>query len=730
MKWIKSTILAACLTLFLSLQASAVAVEPRFLLPTPLALGGSPFDLVSGDFNGDGAADIAAANSNFPTNNVGVLLNDGSGAFGPPVITELADLPLTLARADFNRDGEDDLVVAGLSDMRVVLSNGDGTFTQSALFPDDNAELAAADFNRDGKPDFAAASYVFPNGHVKLYFGQGNGDFLPPVDYTGPWVADDLLAADLESDGDADLLYFDSGSVIVRLNDGSGGFGPEMTSAGIGGADVALADFNRDGALDLTSVDFSGGNILVALGNGNGAFTLLQEYNVIDSQGLSVATADFNGDGAADIVAGDDNDVVVLLRGRGDGSFVLAGRYLSNGYNLLPINANGDTQLELAGSGLLVGPNQGGVSYGFGRLGLALAAPPVSPFADFADILELADANGDGRTDAIGGGYFSSGLNVLLNRGNRGMSQPLVSLTNHRIEAMAFGDLNEDGTLDAVVGSVPVADVPNLEILIGDGAGRFAHLASLNNGSGAALFGEALAVADMDGDGHLDIVSNTFTALSVRPGNGDGTFGSALLSGGGNGSSSVLKVRDFNGDSIADVVTVADSLDANDARSTIYLNLGNGDGTLTFAQSFIIDARVPSGDSADLNGDGLPDLAITGAAGFHTGRGGMFVALNVGGSFGPTTRYDAQTASLALGDLNGDARPEAVLTNASAGGLVEIWTNAGTGAFQPNPQQLPSVDSPYEVEIANFRAFPQPDLAVLGSAIDPSKLVIYPNLTR
>jgi FG-GAP-like repeat len=335
--------------------------------------------------------------------------------------------------------------------------------------------------------------------------------------------------------------------------------------------------------------------------------------------------------------------------------------------------------------------------------------------------------NGDGRLDAVGSGFFSSGLEVLLNRGKGRMSPPIVSSTTHQPRAVALGDLNGDGRVDAVIGSVPIGGVPNLEIFLGDGAGRFTHTADLNNGSAAAIFGEALELADMNLDGNLDIVSNTFTAISVLPGNGNGTFGSAIISGAGNGSSSVLKVRDFDNDGIPDVVTVADTLNNDDAESIVYLNLGVGNGNLTFQQSFTIDARTPAGDSADLNGDGLPDLAITGNPGTHSGRGGMFVALNMGGSFGLVVHYDAATGSLALGDLNGDARPEAVLTNLSD---VEVWTNNGDGTFGQQPLVLPAPDSSYEVELGNLLGSPRLDLAVLGSGINPSKLVLYQNLAR
>jgi FG-GAP-like repeat len=702
----------------------AVAQAPlRIAGPAQFPLGASPNALTHGDFNGDGFEDVASANSGFPNNTVSALINDGDGSFGGPILTTLSDFPVDIASTDFNRDGRDDLVVSELGSIQLLLSNGNGTFAESNASTVANASVAAGDFNGDGNPDFAAGYYSFPNGHVQVYFGRGDGTFnLPVAVAQGSWDMDGLLAADLEGDGDIDLAFFDFSFVWAQLNSGAGTFGAPVQSTNAGGTDVALGDFNGDGNLDATSVDASGGNVSVALGDGAGHFMPEADYPVIDTQGLSVTTGDFNGDGRLDIAAGDDNDAGVVLRGRGDGRFAVLAKYLTGGYDLMAVDVNGDTRPDLLGHSLV--PNELSVSYASAR---GLGAPAIHTFASFNDFIELADVNGDGRLDAVGSGFFSSGLEVLLNRGKGRMSPPIVSSTTHQPRAVALGDLNGDGRVDAVIGSVPIGGVPNLEIFLGDGAGRFTHTADLNNGSAAAIFGEALELADMNLDGNLDIVSNTFTAISVLPGNGNGTFGSAIISGAGNGSSSVLKVRDFDNDGIPDVVTVADTLNNDDAESIVYLNLGVGNGNLTFQQSFTIDARTPAGDSADLNGDGLPDLAITGNPGTHSGRGGMFVALNMGGSFGLVVHYDAATGSLALGDLNGDARPEAVLTNLSD---VEVWTNNGDGTFGQQPLVLPAPDSSYEVELGNLLGSPRLDLAVLGSGINPSKLVLYQNLAR
>ena len=302
-----------------------------------------------------------------------------------------------------------------------------------------------------------------------------------------------------------------------------------------------------------------------------------------------------------------------------------------------------------------------------------------------------------------------------------------MSATSLLPEALVLGDLNEDGILDAVVGAVPVGPDPNLEVLLGTGTGRFTHLAEMNNGSANAIYEEALDLGDMNADGHLDVVSNTFTAISVLPGNGDGTFDPAIVSGVGSGTGETVRVRDFDGDGNLDVVTATWTGNNDDAESMVHLNLGNGDGTVDWAQTFVIDANHPHGDAADLNGDGLPDLAITGTAGHaqrsrRDVRGDQRRRRRSPRPFITTRRR----VSLALGDLNGDARPEAVLTGVGRG-ACRCGRTPATGRSSRTRWSWWRPDSPYEVESANLLGSAKLDLAVLGSAINPSRLALYEN---
>ena len=118
--------------------------------------------------------------------------------------------------------------------------------------------------------------------------------------------------------------------------------------------------------------------------------------------------------------------------------------------------------------------------------------------------------------------------------------------------------------------------------------------------------GNGIAVADLNGDGKLDIIEAN-NGVTVLLGNGDGTFQSARqFTAGGLGSSTSVAVADFNGDGKLDVAITDSSTDS------VYTLLGNGDGTFQTAKQFVTGTGVTpvSIVAADFNGDGKLDVVV------------------------------------------------------------------------------------------------------------------------
>ncbi|MBV9471145.1 MAG: VCBS repeat-containing protein, partial [Abitibacteriaceae bacterium] len=224
---------------------------------SPVAVEGSPRAIVVADFNGDKKLDLAVANSS--SNNVSILLGDGSGGFkatnDSPV--EAGPRPISLAVGDLNNDGKLDLAVANMVSgaVSILLGDGSGGF-KSAARPFKVGRtptfLALGDFNGDHKLDVVTVNQVSNN--VSVLLGNGDGTFQAKADFEVGSHPRSVAVADVNGDQKPDLIIANgnANSVSVLLNDGNGSFGPK-TDFPTGSAPrwLAVGDFDNDGKLDL-----------------------------------------------------------------------------------------------------------------------------------------------------------------------------------------------------------------------------------------------------------------------------------------------------------------------------------------------------------------------------------------------------------------------------------------------------------------------------------------------
>jgi hypothetical protein len=345
---------------------------------------------------------------------------------------------------------------------------------------------------------------------------------------------------------------------------------------------VVAADVNGDGKLDLVVARDLGG-VSVLLGDGTGGFATPQKYAVGGTS--TVAVGDINGDGNPDIVAG--NGKVLLNNGRG--GFTSGVKYNAGG---------GDS------------------------------------------FLNLSDVNGDGKLDII------TSSAVQLGNGD-GTFGPTLAITSSAVEVTAVGDINRDGKLD-VVGFDPTAVAAgwySAYWLPGNGDGSFGNPRSISGfGAGADSGPPPMALADLDGNGVLDVAAMSYSVsnsgISVPIGlalnDGAGTFNTdvpyAYLDF---GMGTVLAAADFNHDGKTDLVAtglVGGPTGGQWQKLELSLALSEGNGTFsiqTIQTNFLFDATVPPGGLAvgDFNGDGLPDVAVVG----HVYRFGHCAAVFLSG---------------------------------------------------------------------------------------------------
>ncbi len=474
--------------------------------------------------------------------------------------------------------------------------------------------------------------------------------FLPPVSYnSGPGGAMSVAVGDLNLDGIPDLVVANQspGTVSVLLGNGDGTFRAAVTydsGAGAGGISesVAIADLNGDGKPDLVvGSDTSSGNAVgVLLGNGDGTF-----QPAVTCPGLgfwSVAVADVNGDGKPDLIADSQfsNDVAVAL-GNGDGTF------------------------------------QSPVSYGAGATG------PLG--------VAVADVNGDGRPDLLVANLWiawpntEGSVGVLLGNGD-GTFQPAVIYDSGGTEAysVAVADLNGDGKADLVVANSGSGTVG---VLLGNGDGTFQSATTYGSGGGSP---RTIAIADVDGDGKLDLlVANTGAdgTVGVLLGNGDGTFQTVVTydsGGGGACLSQGLAIADMNGDGKVDLAV------ANCVNGTVGVLLHAASPTTTTLVSSLNPAaphKVVTYTASVTRKDGG---AVTGTVSFQDGsstiatvplssqQAAYSTTYTKGGSHSITATYS--------GDAHNLASTSATLTEYVASVVSKtVVTTSGSPSFFGQP---------------------------------------------
>ncbi len=318
-----------------------------------------PAGIAVGDFNHDGALDIAAVNYD---NSIGILINAGNGTFDRPVTYAMAAVTPqaeAIAVGDFNGDGSLDVAAScgGYpGNVGVFFNAGDGTFGAESVTHatgGGSGMVAVGDFNRDGAPDLAVTNSI--DDTVSVLINDGNGTFAAQVIYAvGTGAAGDaysLAVADFNGDGFDDLVVVGGGtSVSVFFNRGDGTFSPQVTYAPPAGR-VIVADFNADGRPDLGLADVNGqASAGVWLNAGHGVFAP-QPVTAINPQAWGFGVGDFNGDGRLDLATSSDEDPTAsLLLGVGDGSFAPQLTYSVGTWNesLAVADFNGDGLADLA----------------------------------------------------------------------------------------------------------------------------------------------------------------------------------------------------------------------------------------------------------------------------------------------------------------------------------------------------------------------------------------------
>ncbi len=726
-----------------------------FAVPvTPILQNGTIYPTL-GDFDGDGRLDFAAGRNGFIVaeqrsfRDLAIYLDTGAGHFALTYSMPFALYYAKTAVGDFDGDGAMDLAFGDSDRVVVYPGHGDGSFGAEFMIPIQGfpAALAAADLDRDGKDDLILSVSRIGSSDDPLVVlpGLGPGRFGAAREYPEAALTTIILTGNLNGDPYPDVVLrnactvtpcpsVDWFAVFLGSADGSLRPGPRLELDGWPAA-MTLADINKDGRDDVIGITECqteycyAHRLAVFVGNGDGTFTgQIRDLPSSVRPNGSIGAADFDNDGAADLFVGM-SDRIVTLAGDGLGGFVLDDSLSMSiaGYGSQLI---GVTQLDGDGSRDLLCVSRGSRNVfalpgrGDGTFGTGIARRTAGYLTTAA---ALDDFNDDGITDIAAVAYYPAynqvpvDGSVLLGHGD-GTFQEAPGFAGARYGGaygVSSGDFNSDGKRDLSVADLgstypySSGDYGALAVVAGQGDGTFGpptYSGLYINRNPAYV---AVGDYDRDGDEDLAVANSGAGTVAIHFGDGRGVFrdpdaSSTYSTGDG---PFWIASGDLNDDGARDLVVANAGGDGytGPRSGSVAVLLGAGNGTFKPGPTIEIVGNANSVALGDLDGDGDEDLLVA-DGGFiyrvlvYSGRGD--------GSFEANGEVEVGRTPFAVvvSDFNTDGRLDMATANIDSAD-VSVRLGLGDGTFGPE-SRFGSGSNTFYIVAGHLNSDRRVDLAV------------------
>ncbi|MBL8753003.1 MAG: VCBS repeat-containing protein [Planctomycetes bacterium] len=701
--------------------------ETRLEIPTGTAVH---TDYSIADFTGDGVLDMAVISL---TGELRVLVGNGT-TFVPGQEQMIGGVPIWMASADFDNDGDRDLVIvrSATNTTDLWINDGNATFAPGASIPvgADALAVCVGDWNDDGNADVAVSRPGAPE--IFVGYGDGSGAFVNTQSFAlpGGGQAFNLAAGDADHDGLVDLLVADPQLSRVLVMQQVTGKGNSLSGSwlqlDIPGAPAAIAvgDLSGDLAPDFAVACFAANRYTVVtdiypiysgtVGNGGTPFGY-SSFDVPVPAQPSVATiADVTGDGLGDLCACLAFNATMCVAPQ-----VAAGgvgpqfQLDSSGLPLRPFvgdfDGNGKQDLfALSGGGDRINL---WLAKGDGELAGARNFASGLPGAAWA---EGGDFDGDGAQEVVTGSFADPRLSILAGGATSLEVQATVDvgLPVFQIEA---GDIDGDGKTDLVV-SVP-GGIKVLRNTSSVGVYSFEVLPGTPATIASGDFPFGIAMADFDRDADMDIAVCDYLggSLHLIPGTSvPFTFGPETVLALGGGPIDVV-AADFTGDGRQDLAVSR----ASQSDIVVLRNLGAG------FEQFL---SVPVGQSpnylvtADFNRDGRADLVVSNAT-----SGTVSVLFgNAEGFTGQDYPAGATPTALLARDLSNDGVPDILVASLQSGDF-RIMVGDGKGSFPLLPT-FPGTLGASDAVLQDLTGDGRPELVITSLITD--RVSVVRNITQ
>jgi FG-GAP-like repeat/Bacterial Ig-like domain (group 3) len=663
-----------------------------------------------GDFNGDGALDIATlmSDSNTGQSAVELLLGVGDGSFTPRTIPVSEPYCVGLAAADFNGDGHQDLAVSSITHHTITTLLGDGTGGFTPLTPQKlnnfAGRLAAADFNNDGIPDLVLTGVLVTDpvtfetlGGLSFFFGVGDGTFVQSDSAIAAPLGENVgytsvpTVADFNGDGVPDIAidYFANSALgDVFLNQ------PEAT--------VTLPASLPGGGSHSIEAIYSGDTVYKA--SSSAAVTV---QNITATPLLFPASGDYPNPVQITITDPTPGAIIYYtINPYGDSSGIPGKSMLYTGPFLLDEGSALPDDAEVIATATAPGylPSVGSAFEAYGvpaatqvRLGFAPYAS--NPAGIRVSLQAYVTANGVAFHDGI----------VVFCNATAAHCEDSAILGSRRLVPGGWAILRQrfgPGTYHIRAefqgqprnGRGPSSSPVETLISRGKVVTTTEPVQAVHTGTTYTLSSQVIAYGESPLDGTIVFKDSINGAAPVVLGSvplvaANATVGlTAAPASNTGGAASTFAVADFDRDGISDMVT------ANTSENTLSILHGNPDATFTPKSTVAVAAPPTLVTTGDLNGDDLQDLVVT-------SRSMNTITILLGkldGTFitGATLTTGAGPQGTVIADFNGDGFPDIATADTDAG-MVSIFLGDGHGNF-PTSFNLDVPGKPVSLTVADF----------------------------
>ncbi|MGH8095240.1 MAG: FG-GAP repeat domain-containing protein [Chthoniobacterales bacterium] len=331
--------------------------------------------------------------------------------------------------------------------------------------------------------------------------------------------------------------------------------------------------------------------------------------------------------------------------------------------------------------------------------------------SNYTYVTAVADFDGDGNADVAVPLSGSNQLLVYHGDGHGRFGPPATYASGIFPTAIVTGDFNGDGKPDIVLGDVGIPDI-GVEILLNDGKGGFNAPVFIPVDG----YIQEMVVGDFSRDGNLDIA----LSLPLIPGGAYNLYGTAVLLGDGHGGfgapvivstggGGVMAVGDFNGDGIPDLAVTGSGY--------LQILLGNGVGGFTLVNTYYFGGGIEGVATADFNHDGHVDIALAEGSGF-TNEVDIFLGDGFGGfTVSTIVPINDVADGLVAVDLDGDGNADLATADyfSNAISVVKGDGRGGFGAAKDFPLTVPMAPSPVNITAGDFNGDGLPDFVTSDS---------------